>query len=103
MKAEDCIVYQLIKTKVNGRRKLTKSDRVEIDKSLEDFCYIEVCEDYEECDRLNNILSDFTPPESRHSDHANAKCKGKDQSPSPVELPQLHADPFSTVRIPLRY
>ena len=101
MKTEDCPVYQLIKEKVestHGSRRLTKADRVKIDRELKNCPFN--CDNPKECDRLNNIISDFTPPESRGSDHANARSWGKDMRPSPYELPQLHA--VVSARIPLR-
>ena len=48
MKITDCVVYQLIQSKIeraNGSRRLTKADRMEVDNALEDYCYLEACED----------------------------------------------------------
>ena len=101
MKIRDCSVYRLIQAKVdsaNGSRRLTKADREEVNTALEDYCYLEACENPEECDRLNGVLADFLPPESGHIEHANAKSKN--QTPSKGDwIPQLYSRPlFQRVR-----
>ena len=106
MTTKDCPVYQLIREKVNkanGSRRLTKADREEVEEALKkcrDDSLTYNCDNPHECDRLNNLISDFAPPECRGSDHANARAR--DQRPSPHELPQLHAIPFCMARMPLR-
>ena len=104
MNTEDCPVYQMMKEKAlstRGSRRLTKADREEVEEALKkcrDDTITYNCDDPDKCDRLNNIISDFAPPECRGSDHANARAR--DQRPSPYELPQLHA--VVSARIPLR-
>ena len=96
MNIKDCPVYQLIEAKIekaNGRRRLTKADRDEVDQYLKDYCYLEACEDSDECDRLNGILADFLPAESKHTEHANAKSNI--QRPSRGDwIPQLYSRPI---------
>ena len=96
MKTEDCPVYQLIEAKIekaNGSRRLTKDDRDEVDRYLKDYCYLEACENPEECARLDGILADFVPPESGHLDHANAKSSTQ-PSPRGDWIPQLYSRPI---------
>ena len=97
----DPMAIRLIKEKIRwahlhggNNRVLTARDGIEIDLVLERCCANGLCDRAQECDELNNKLSELLPAYKLvSSDHANAKSKR--QTPSKGSwIPQLYSRPI---------
>ena len=101
MNMDDPMAIRLIKQKIRfahihggNSRVLTANDGIEIDLALERCCANGLCDRAQECDELNNRLSELLPAYKLvPTEHANAKSKV--QRPSRGDwIPQLYSRPI---------